>query len=924
MSAWEHSRFAIYNQNQHPYRHAFSEFAYANPRLPGVSNPAAAVDYLVAVMYPNYIGTFANNAALAAYPTPAANDYAIVSDDGDGKAAGYVYFSIDGVAQWSKRYDVDWSLEGILAETINRTQYMYVQKFGMTDKDSTGNPLVGINAGQHIYGGDLVNQNLTLHANAGDTLGTRTGFIQVDDSVRPTVDLTLDLGDATHRFLNLYASIATLGSFTTTGNGTVGGDLAVTGNETVGGTLVVTGTITGSNLSGTNTGDVTLAAIGAVPNANGASLTGQVLNLQPASAAFGGVLTTGVQTIAGAKTFSGAASFTSAGTGLTVSNDALISGNLTVTGTINGGTLSGNNSGDVTLAAIGAVPNANGASLTGQVLNLQPASAAFGGVLTTGAQTIAGAKTLSGALSLTAAGTALSVTNDATISGNLTVVGNLSDGTTNFVSSELQALRNVKFRDAARTQAVQTGDSLFFDAASGTWLASVPDTEIVHNTLSGLTTGDAGHTQFVMLAGRAGGQSVQGGTAASENLVLESTANAVKGSVKTKDNFVAFTNASFAGTWSGTDLGDATHAFRDVYTKGQFFGLRLENNNAPVSSAQNPGRLIYGNSILSVDNGVSFDQAVMTVANQTVAGVKTFTGNLLATAKIGIGTGPITPNVELDLLGALAIRRTDVATAATIASLASATGFVKFTGATATALQGVGSGFDGKQIMIYNGSSAVVTVKNQNASAAAADRIITSTGGDFPLSAGQSVTLVYDSNQSRWVFASSAGGSGGGGGGSLEWIEDDSSPVAALDSHFRVYQYPSFSVSAVAQQIYAAVKVPQSYVSGSQIKMYLSAYSPDNSGTFLMQTVSTLVRTGVDVISSTTNQRTSTNGAIALGVGTVNIPQAITFDITDVAGAIGGVAVSAGDTILVKLTRGSDSGASDVSVPVFGAEVKFS
>ena len=49
---------------------------------------------------------------------------------------------------------------------------------------------------------------------------------------------------------------------------------------------------------------ITLSAIGSTPNANGATLTGQVLNLQPASASFGGVITTGSQTIAGTKTFS--------------------------------------------------------------------------------------------------------------------------------------------------------------------------------------------------------------------------------------------------------------------------------------------------------------------------------------------------------------------------------------------------------------------------------------------------------------------------------------------------------------------------------------------------------------------------------------------------------------------------------------------
>jgi len=49
---------------------------------------------------------------------------------------------------------------------------------------------------------------------------------------------------------------------------------------------------------------ITLSAIGSVPNANAATLTGSVLNLQPASASFGGVVTTVDQTFAGTKTFS--------------------------------------------------------------------------------------------------------------------------------------------------------------------------------------------------------------------------------------------------------------------------------------------------------------------------------------------------------------------------------------------------------------------------------------------------------------------------------------------------------------------------------------------------------------------------------------------------------------------------------------------
>lgn len=48
-----------------------------------------------------------------------------------------------------------------------------------------------------------------------------------------------------------------------------------------------------------------LASIGSSANANGASISSGVLTLQPASASFGGVVTTGTQTFAGNKTFSG-------------------------------------------------------------------------------------------------------------------------------------------------------------------------------------------------------------------------------------------------------------------------------------------------------------------------------------------------------------------------------------------------------------------------------------------------------------------------------------------------------------------------------------------------------------------------------------------------------------------------------------------
>jgi len=60
---------------------------------------------------------------------------------------------------------------------------------------------------------------------------------------------------------------------------------------------------TGGAMSWTTAGGLTLAAVGASPNANGAVLSAGALTLEPASTSFPGVVTTGTQSLAGTKTF---------------------------------------------------------------------------------------------------------------------------------------------------------------------------------------------------------------------------------------------------------------------------------------------------------------------------------------------------------------------------------------------------------------------------------------------------------------------------------------------------------------------------------------------------------------------------------------------------------------------------------------------
>lgn len=78
----------------------------------------------------------------------------------------------------------------------------------------------------------------------------------------------------------------------------------------------------------------------------------------------------------------------------------------------------------------------------------------------------------------------------------------------------------------ARIRKTDTGDN-FVDWRSSA--ISQVSAGTSHGDLSGLSADD--HTQYALLAGRSGGQTLYGGTDASDDLTLESTSNATKGNV---------------------------------------------------------------------------------------------------------------------------------------------------------------------------------------------------------------------------------------------------------------------------------------------------------------------------------------------------------------------------------------------------------
>lgn len=104
----------------------------------------------------------------------------------------------------------------------------------------------------------------------------------------------------------------------------------------------------------------------------------------------------------------------------------------------------------------------------------------------------------------------------------------------------------------------------------------------------------------------------------------------------------------------------------------------------------------------------------------------------------------------------VAFTRANVATAATIAAMASTTSFVKLTGSTTTEVQGITAGINGQLLTIYNGSTATITFTHESGSATAANRIDLPENRPIYLYADCSIQFVYDTVLSRWVLSSSA------------------------------------------------------------------------------------------------------------------------------------------------------------------------
>jgi len=673
-----HDRTKIVSKLQHMLAHTLDEMVYGSSSLPGVTNAKEAIDWIVAVLYPNTKAAVATPADL---PTgvdtpnigdvaPTINDYRIVNDDGDGKAAGYLFakYDTDVTAVWHKVYDFDWGINQVLQGLVDATQPLYAKKYGSTDYNPlTSLAITGTFAGQSIFGGDQTLQNLTLNANNFDG----TGYVQFNDNARPTINSTFTLGTNTERFLNIFTDSMVSGTTTITG-GTITDSSGTVDFSSD--TVATLGLVSSDTLSVGTSGSIGSISISTTITTAGGTTDFSADN----------ILTTG-NISGGIGTFtSGQIGDFSIGTGTLTSLSATIdlgSNNTTTTGnsTVNTLTATTASIGSMTMS-LNQILSAGTITLDGSSLYVNSGATINGTSLLQDHVTIAAGKTITfsggivvknngidaGGLSIVLNGNPVP-TIDATYSlgasanrwVDLHLSGALKTTTDLFSLSELMRFNSSQFRDAAKTIPLSNGDTIAFDSVSGKWLAT-SSTAADHLTISNLNggpNGDGGHSVFPKLLGRSGGQIISGGILTAELLTLQNNVVDGAGLILSATEVKPTIDAN-------TSIGSAVLRYTDIYMNGVADGLKIKDNATSgaldtyigVGNAALDGKIGKFNDSLYFNNagvkvkvgkpGISFTVDLTTLTSVSTDVSATFSNPQSAIWQVADSTGKI---VSIDI-----------------------------------------------------------------------------------------------------------------------------------------------------------------------------------------------------------------------------------------------------------------------------------
>jgi hypothetical protein len=146
-----------------------------------------------------------------------------------------------------------------------------------------------------------------------------------------------------------------------------------------------------------------------------------------------------------------------------------------------------------------------------------------------------------------------------------------------------------------------------FANATHTHAAAASGGTIAHSVLTGLTTGDP-HTQYVLLAGRSGGTTLYGGPDSGDDLILDSTSHASKGtiSLNSAGGIVTIGNAAGEHRFSVWEPGSNYHVTLNINESGVNY-LNSYNSAAGVFTgaplALFGSRVSINQGIFNIDTG---------------------------------------------------------------------------------------------------------------------------------------------------------------------------------------------------------------------------------------------------------------------------------------------------------------------------------
>jgi len=277
----------------------------------------------------------------------------------------------------------------------------YVSTVGNISGSSNANGAIITSGALNLTPADATNGGIVTNgtqAIAGNkTFNGSTNF--VNNIIVKGLNLGLGAGSQSTMFGNATYAGA---------NGTAIGFMSQNGNSGINNTSIGSNTLrnTGSGSYNTVIGSESGQVVASYNTFVGASTNGSAGVSNSTALGYGAYLTESNSIQLGANGYNGTTPITKVKTSGTITAGAITYPN---TGGTNGQVLTTNGSlaswvtpSSITVGTISNTSNANGATISSGVLNLTPADASNGGIVTTGAQTFAGDKTFNGSLNVQA------------------------------------------------------------------------------------------------------------------------------------------------------------------------------------------------------------------------------------------------------------------------------------------------------------------------------------------------------------------------------------------------------------------------------------------------------------------------------------------------------------------------------------------